>query len=320
MHKRLLNEATLKLAIYAEGPLLIKSGAETWDPTSPDMQFVRTRHSRLGETVFIPGSSLKGTFRSYTEKIARTLRVECCDPFHDKHSCGRKLKELGEKNDSTSIYRRSCVACKLYGSTNMAGRAAFADAYPTSDVSSHLTKRTAVAIDRVLGSVAVGPFEFEALMSGEFVTRITLRNFELWQLGLLGLTVRDFCLGRVRVGYGKSRGFGSVSAKVEKLELLSMAPAGLVAKNGTLSVGGIGALLGEARKEYGIGEAEVDSVTVPTTSPLIEDLIGLVAVFERQVDSQSWCPSEAESLFRICVKSAWKSYAASHQGNGGQNG
>lgn len=320
MHKKLLNEATFALVIRAEGPLLVKSGAETWDPTVPDMQFVRTRHSRLGETVFIPGSSLKGTIRSYSEKIARTLEVKCCNPFDDDDSCGKRLDKLPKKNDSTAIYRGSCVACKLYGSTSMAGRAAFADAYPVSDVSSHLTKRTAVAIDRILGSVAVGPFDFEALVSGDFETTIRLRNFELWQLGLLGLTLRDFCLGRVRVGYGKSRGFGSVSAKLEKLELRAIAAGGLLKQDGTLSVKGIGALLGESREDYGIGAPEVEPVGIPVTASLLGDLLGSAIVFERPVDSETWCATEAESLFAACVQSAWTSYAAANPARGDRNG
>ena len=118
MHKRLLNEATFYLSIASEGPLLVKSGSEGWNPTTPDMEFVRTRHAQLGETVFIPGSSLKGTLRSYSEKIARTLDVFCCDPFNDKDesnilSCGKRIESLAKVNVSINIYKTSCVACKL---------------------------------------------------------------------------------------------------------------------------------------------------------------------------------------------------------------
>src|SRR5215210_1793784 len=99
MHKRLLNESTFHLTISVEGPLLVKSGTETWDPAIPDMQFVRTRDAQFRETVFIPGSSLKGTLRSYSEKIARTLDVPCCDPFDQDHSCSAELKKHGEENN-----------------------------------------------------------------------------------------------------------------------------------------------------------------------------------------------------------------------------
>lgn len=320
MHKKLLNEAAFHLTISAEGPLLVKSGTETWDPTVPDMQFVRTLHARLGETVFIPGSSLKGTLRSYSEKIARTLEAECCNPFHERHSCGKRLESLAKENNGPAIYARSCAACKLYGSTNMAGRAAFADAYPTAPVTEHLTKRTAVAIDRVLGSVAVGPFDFEALVQGEFATEIRLRNFELWQLGLLGLALRDLCLGRVRVGYGKSRGFGSVAAKLDRLELRSIVASGLSWQDGHLLVSGIGALLGDEREKYGIKDAELKPAGIATNLKLIDDLLGASIIFERQTDAPNWCAPAAEALFTECVKSAWRSYVAEHPARGGQPG
>jgi CRISPR-associated RAMP protein (TIGR02581 family) len=322
MHKKLLNEATFHLVISVQGPLLVKSGTEGWDPTIPDMQFVRTHHAQLGETVFIPGSSLKGTLRSYSEKIARTLDVSCCDPFDKTASCSKQLEDLAKESNSFGIYARSCVACKLFGSTNLAGRAAFADAYPTKpiDVAKQLTKRTAVAIDRVLGSVAVGPFDFEALMSGEFQTHIRLRNFELWQLGLLGLAVRDLCLGRIKVGYGKSRGFGSVSARLEKLELRSIAEGGLEWKDGKLSIKGIGALLGDEAKSYGINEeAERNAISVDTDLKPVDELLGSSIMFERKADSSDWCAPEAASLFSQCVKSAWNAYVKTHKA-GGQHG
>lgn len=321
MHKKLLNEATFHLAINVEGPLLVKSGTETWDPAVPDMQFVRTRDAEFRETVFIPGSSLKGTLRSYSEKIARTLDVLCCDPFDQDHSCSAELKRHGEENNAAEIYKESCAACKIYGSTNMAGRAAFADAYLTKplDVARQLTKRTAVAIDRVLGSVAVGPFDFEALIRGEFTTHIRLHNFELWQLGLLGLAVRDLCLGRIRVGYGKSRGFGSVSAKLSRLELRSTDSGGLNAAAGRLTVKGIGALIcEEERGRYGVDESEPISIATSVTP--VADWLATSAIFERSPDATDWFPPAVDALLGQCIKSAWKRYTVTHQVNGGQHG
>jgi CRISPR-associated protein Csm3 len=337
MHKKLLNEAKLQITISVQGPFLVKSGTETWDPTVPDMQFVRTRHARLGETVFIPGSSLKGTLRSYSEKIARTLNVKCCNPFatrkEDKVAldrfCGKRVDDENDKRkrtdkgdlSSAEIYQHSCAACQIFGSTAISGRAAFADCFPTQDLSQRLTRRTGVAIDRILGSAAGGAlFDVEALMTGDFETVISLRNFELWQLGLLGLAIRDLCLGRVRVGFGKSRGFGGVSANLEKLELRSILADGLRKEAGKLSVHGIGSMLGEDRGRYGIEETEVIPVQLATDSDLIDELIGSSIVFERQVGAQSWCAPEAEAIFRECVRFHWKNYAASHQGKGEQNG
>jgi hypothetical protein len=147
-----------------------------------------------------------------------------------------------------------------------------------------------------------------------------VRNFELWQLGLLGLAVRDLCLGRIKVGYGKSRGFGSVSARLDKLELRSIAEGGLESKDGKLSVKGIGALLGDEAESYGVDEdAERSPINIETRLKLVDDLIGSSIIFERKTDSPDWCAPEAASLFSQCVKSAWKAYVKTHKA-GGQHG
>ena len=199
MLKKLLNQATLELTIEAQGPLLIKSGIEGGaDPSVPDMQFVRS-----GGQVYIPGSSLKGVFRSYAEKIARTVGARCCNPFdNDDNSancfCGKKLEN---QRESTIIYKQSCHACRLFGSTAMASRIKFNDAYPQQGEIPNTETRTSVAIDRILGSVAQGPFDFEVVTTATFKTSIHLRNFELWQLGLLALVLRDLEEGLIPIWF-----------------------------------------------------------------------------------------------------------------------
>lgn len=223
MHKRLLNEAVIDLTISPKGPILIKSGLEGADPSRPDMEFVRTNHAELGETVYLPGSSLKGVVRSYCEKIARTVGAKCCNPFDDS-SCGKKVEEANKKRDNNlsgdEIYANvsyACRICKIFGSTGMSSRIKFNDAYPNGKV--NIEQRTNVAIDRIMGSVAAGPFDMEVVTSGSFSTKVTLKNFELWQMGLLGLALRDMEKGRVRLGFAKSRGLGEIEVKVNSLEI-----------------------------------------------------------------------------------------------------
>ncbi len=129
MHKRLLNQAVLRFTITPQSPLLIKSGREAGaDPTLLDMNFVRIFHAGLGtETVYLPGSSLKGTLRSYAERIARTLGVRCCNPF-DGSFCGKRFEKV---NSAAERHKKACTACRLFGNTTLASRLRIADAYPT---------------------------------------------------------------------------------------------------------------------------------------------------------------------------------------------
>ncbi len=216
MHKRLLNEATIDLTIIPKGPVLIKASDTGADPTRPDMEFVRTWHN--GErVVYLPGPSLKGVIRSHCERIARTVNdALSCDPLDNKKSCGAHLQQA---DPGDKVHRSSCLICRMFGNTVLAGRVRTKDGYPIDPDQVRTEERNGVAIDRVYGSVAVGPFQMEVLTAGAFTTQIQVRNFTIAQLGLLALALRDIKLERVGIGFGKSRGLGHVTLSFDRLTL-----------------------------------------------------------------------------------------------------
>jgi CRISPR-associated RAMP protein (TIGR02581 family) len=222
MHKRLVNELRLDFLIAPQGPLLIKSGKEAGaDPTLLDMNFVRTHHAELGRTVYLPGSSLKGVVRSYCEKIGRTVGLEVCNPLTDE-SCGRRLERDARTASGAEIYQDLCPICRLFGHTVMASHVWFADAYPTPETIRAVNdteERDGVAIDRISGAVAVGPFQLEVVTRGVFQAQLTVRNFQLWQVGLLAVALRDMADGRMPIGFAKSRGLGQVEVTYQKLQI-----------------------------------------------------------------------------------------------------
>ncbi len=215
MHKRIVNQAIIELVISPVGPLLIKASDQGADPTKPDMEFVETYHAG-DRSVYLPGSSLKGAIRAHCERIVRTLggNVTTCDPLKDDSLC-RNLKA----EDSAALYQNTCTVCQIFGSTKISAHARIADAYPIDPKGIRREERNGVAINRLFGSVAFGPFNFEVIISGEFRTKITLKNFTTAQLGLIALAVRDFDEQRVGLGYAKSRGLGQVNMKVSSVEI-----------------------------------------------------------------------------------------------------
>lgn len=226
MFKQSLNTLTLVFQLSPTGPLLVKSGREARaDPTLVDMNFVRTHHPGYEKpTVFIPGSSLKGTMRSYTERILRTVLGEgpdtCCNPFDEQSFCGKRLEN--DEGPSAKRYRESCPACRIFGNTALAGRLSITDAYPPTELleeTNATEQRDGVAIDRLLGGVAVGPFTLEVVTRGAFQATLLLENFELWQLGLIGVALRDLGTGLCPIGFGKTRGLGRVKVNLEKLSV-----------------------------------------------------------------------------------------------------
>jgi len=246
MHKRRWNALKLELVIEPRAPLLIKSGLASPNPSLPDMQFVRTMTPR-GETVFIPGSSLKGTFRSFTEKVLRTVNPKgACEPFPSSSDyCGRRL---GSEENPATVYKQSCRACKIYGNTRLRGRLSFTDAFPDGEVKTET--RYGVAISRLTNAVVPGAlYETEVLVEGRFRTALVLENFEVWQVGLLALTLQAINAGLVKLGFGKNRGFGEVSMTVEQA-VVEMAKKPGLPRN---AIWGVGAFVEDGeRGDYGL--------------------------------------------------------------------
>jgi CRISPR-associated RAMP protein (TIGR02581 family) len=299
MHKRLFNEAVIQLTISPDGPILIKAGEKGADPTRPDMEFVRTFHDGR-DTVYLPGSSLKGVLRAHCERIARTVGEEklACDPLDMRKSCSAKLEG---KRTGAEAYRHSCFICRLFGNTSLASHLRLTDGYPLGNVKTE--ERNGVAIDRVFGSVAVGPFNYEVCTEGEFRTTIHVKNFTVAQLGILALALRDLEAGRVGVGFAKSRGLGQVKARLDSLVVrypTSQRRSNVIAVLGTGreagqddQILGLGCfLLDEERKDYGCLAG--DWALLPQGLSYEENEWGEL---ELSLDA----PEAIKSVFRNCV-------------------
>ncbi len=201
MLKKMVNEAFCTLRITTTGPLLIKSGHASI--SGPDMTPVLTFRNGKQEA-FIPGSSLKGVFRSHIEKIVCSLKSHVvCYPFEgneDKQadpeqrksdyrdSCGGRFNQRAKNDDryrrllenrTDLVYADSCPTCRLFGSTGFIGRIAISDAYLAS--AEIKEQRDGVGIDRLTGGASHGAkFELEVVSTGVvFETNIHLRNFEI---------------------------------------------------------------------------------------------------------------------------------------------
>ncbi|WP_376796464.1 CRISPR-associated RAMP protein Csx7 [Thermogemmatispora sp.] len=236
MLKQLVNEARFRLRITTTGPLLVRSGIPT--VSGPDMTPVLTFRNGRQEP-FLPGSSLKGVFRSHVEKIVASLRPRVvCYPFTGdekeeanleerrrtyRDSCGESFNREVRNDDqrrrqlearTDEVYARSCPVCRLFGSTWFIGRLSIGDAYLVSGL--FRERRDGVGIDRLTGGAAHGAkFELEVISEGvTFESTIHLRNFEIWQLGMLFVVLQDLEDGLIRIGSGRSRGLGWVKGSI----------------------------------------------------------------------------------------------------------
>jgi CRISPR-associated RAMP protein (TIGR02581 family) len=223
--------------------------------------------------VFFPGTSLKGVVRSHLEKVSRTLNEPViCNPF-DKTFCGEKLQDRKRrefKNASLPndlAYRESCPICRLFGSTFFTGRISISDAYLVDSKRPMPTElRDGVGIDRLSGGAAHGAkFDLEAVSPGVvFETRVYLRNFETWQLGMLLLAVKDMEDELIRLGSGTSRGFGNIAGQVSEVEVNHV---GRQDNRPATEVWGLGQYLTSTDGNYGLVR---DDRLILTDAPAVE--------------------------------------------------
>jgi CRISPR-associated protein Csm3 len=246
MFRKSLNRAVLRVRVDTETPLLIRAGDAGLDPAASDLTPVRTEHGRHGQTVYIPGSSLKGVLRAAAEASVRGVTVApssitpapvpgaCDDPLEPRTSCGGQNRPRGrERPAPAAIHAAHCLACRLFGSVAMRGRAAVRDLFPwdldaTADDhaptganrrrANEREQRFGVSIDRITGSVRHGPFDQELVPAGvSFWGEIALQNYQVWQLGLLAQAFDAVNFGAAQLGSSKSRGLGSARVAVEVL-------------------------------------------------------------------------------------------------------
>lgn len=238
MLRQLVNQCRLTVRLSTVGPMLIKAGAAN----TRDVEMAAVRTIRDGrDEVYLPGSSLKGVVRSHCERIARTLNdAGACDPLARTgpyRSCSDVLDERehprpgGQRpagqgaSGPAAAYRDSCPVCRIFGTSHISSRALFGDGLLAPESAPVVTIRDGIGIDRFTGGAASRVrYEAEVVTDATFLFDVVLRNFELAQLGLVWLALRDMMRGELRLGSGKSRGFGRARGELVSSDVAYVGP------------------------------------------------------------------------------------------------
>jgi len=261
-----VNEFRVRLLLTSVSPLLIREGRyseeirKDWARTPEDRKRMphaipisrnpeaeikaavcdpRAVEKVQGLEFYIPGSSLRGTWRSHLERTLRSLNPPetpvVCDPFlEDKaepyQSCSSRLAGLRDELEEMEVapekrkprlipYSISCPVCKLFGSTMQAGRIRIEDGVRINPTQGRIVERQHVLIDRRSGQVAKGAlYKFFGLLGATFQVDVSIQNFELWHLALVGSVLKDISL--LPLGSGKNKGYGRVQGTVEDIRVI----------------------------------------------------------------------------------------------------
>ena len=132
--------------LVMESGLHIGGGRDTLTTTdSAVMKYIDDRP-------YIPGSSMKGAFRSAVERASASLaKIRSCGLFAQNDTPCPTSKGLGPdvtKADD-AILSNLCTSCRLFGSPYMAGKVRFSDLQVIQSTWAGLTEvRDGVGIDR----------------------------------------------------------------------------------------------------------------------------------------------------------------------------
>lgn len=220
-------------------PLRIGAGKEPSLGAPVDLAVLRVCYEGV-ELPYIPGSSLKGVFRSWATVIAKSRGFRVCSGL-GREVCGniinvkvngkkvklndyieRLLKEDRSNDAMQLFFKHACLICKIFGAPLYVGKVRFSDAYPIDQHGKLLPFstgiRTGIAIDRRTGAVfrrALYTVEYVEL-GAKFKFAIRCINLPNYALGLLALILKMIHERQVKLGGFKTRGFGTV--KVEDLK------------------------------------------------------------------------------------------------------
>ncbi|WP_027722140.1 RAMP superfamily CRISPR-associated protein [Maridesulfovibrio zosterae] len=165
----------------------------------------------------LPGTSLRGVFRSRAERILRTLGKDCCDPSLTKDNKPDFLPDhmllscSGSKN-------QECAACRVFGKTDWKSRVSFAGGiYAGSSSSDERPVHDHVAIDRFHGGALDGAKFREQVCHGAIFkdSFIQVQDVSLWEFYILLMTFADFYMGDLSIGSGTRNGHGRVFPEME---------------------------------------------------------------------------------------------------------
>ena len=169
---------------------------------------------------FIPGSSLKGVFRSSVEKLVNLIpngstcslfpEGDCPTASQEDFNNQRKHSNWNEIQLAEVLEEKLCDTCKLFGSPYAASKVLFSDLY-VEEWAETTQLRDGVAIDRDSErAVDRLKYDYEVVPVGStFKMKIVLENPNDLDLGLVCIGLNEFVSGMSGIGGMRSRGLGN---------------------------------------------------------------------------------------------------------------
>ncbi len=234
LHHQLKNRVEIIGNLVLDTALHVGTSQQVGRSDSP---VIRTQ---FGE-VFIPGSSLKGAFRSKVESLAHILDENAWVCFLQKaggsshRQClttySKGATEIQERADGAKpeelaefLEENLCIACRLFGGASWRSKVLFDDLHLLQSYNFPTELRDGVGIDRDTRKAVEGvKYDFEAIPAGSrFQFRLVAENLGKQDWALLSIGLLEMLQGYLSLGGKTSRGLGSCHLETEKLKITNV--------------------------------------------------------------------------------------------------
>lgn len=201
-------------------------GGGNINETNTDMPIMKTPDG----LPFIPGSSIKGVFRSLIERMAAQIpEIKTCQLNEEDGKCPSSKNSNWKVNDKKGNPKKEnqiaqeleaglCSTCKLFGSPHRASKVFFQD-LNIFEWAEMTQVRDGVVINRDSGT-AEGSFkyDYEVLPTdSQFDFELSADNLDETDLGLLSIGLNELISGNFQIGGKTTRGLGN--CLLEKFEI-----------------------------------------------------------------------------------------------------
>ncbi|MHA1766094.1 MAG: type III CRISPR-associated RAMP protein Csx7 [Promethearchaeota archaeon] len=232
-----LNHGKLLRKINIYGDLIAKSRIHIGAGRSQESLFIETENPIIKikkdgiDLPYIPGSSLKGIFRSACESLLKTASFGTCnlDENIKCYEVGRDLEILKKENVKEELLAKInelCYACKIFGGNGYASNIYILDALPREIMNVQTGISPGIAINRRDGTVIRGAyFTFEHVNPNSlFNFELQIQNLPNFLLGLLFSVIFLINEQVVLVGGKKRAGLGKIALTIKRVVYESINP------------------------------------------------------------------------------------------------
>ncbi|MEE9378974.1 MAG: CRISPR-associated RAMP protein Csx7 [Candidatus Lokiarchaeia archaeon] len=177
---------------------------------------------------YIPGSSLKGVFRSTVEAILKSVNEYAC-LLKRKGPCFQNAKLILEaskmkKYDAIKkAVENYCFACKIFGGPGYFSNIFISDCIPSSSSTISFDVSPGIAINRRSGTTMPGAlFTFEHINPNSlFNFQFQVKNLPNYLIGLIFYVIFLINKGVVLIGGKKRAGLGIIEIIIDSIEILT---------------------------------------------------------------------------------------------------